>query len=77
MPQVVPLEMLRAGERGRIHDVHGRLELVGRLEEMGFRAGAAIRMVRPGSPCIIALEDHRLSFRGEQAAFVLVELECP
>lgn len=77
MPQVVPLEMLRAGERGRIHDVHGRTDMVGRLEEMGLRAGAAICMLRPGSPCIIALEDHCLSFRGEQAASVFVELECP
>ncbi|MEX0700826.1 MAG: FeoA family protein [Planctomycetales bacterium] len=79
MQQVVPLESLRAGERGRIHDVYGRTELVGRLEEMGFRAGAAIRMLRPGTPCIIVLEDHRLTFRGEQAAFVLVELDaaCP
>lgn len=72
---IVPLETLRTGESGRIHDIHGQSDLVGRLEEMGFRAGALVRMLRPGCPCIIALEDHRLSFRGEQAAFVLVELD--
>jgi Fe2+ transport system protein FeoA len=32
-------------------------------------------MVRPGSPCIVAIENHRMSFRGGDAASILVEIE--
>jgi hypothetical protein len=31
-------------------------------------------MIQPGHPCIIALENQRLSFRGDDDAVVLVEL---
>jgi Fe2+ transport system protein FeoA len=71
--QVVPLELLRCGERGRIHDVDGRPEMVCRLEEMGLHAGVVLRMIQPGRPCIVALGEQRLSFRGDEAAMLLVE----
>jgi ferrous iron transport protein A len=69
---IVPLEALAAGEVGRIENVEGSTEMVTRLEEMGLRQGVHITMVRPGSPCIIALNNHRISFRGEESAVVLV-----
>lgn len=74
MSQVVPLELLKSGEHGRVCDVDGRPEFVHRLEEMGLRPGVTVRMLRPGSPCILDLNHQRLSFRAEQAASVLVEL---
>ena len=74
MSQIVPLELLSAGEQGRILEVDGRPEVVVRLEEMGLHAGVPVRMVQPGSPCILALNNHRLSFRGEESASILVEL---
>ena len=75
MSQIVPLELLRAGEEGRVLDVEGERGLVVRLAEMGLREGIAVRMVRPGSPCIVAIDNHRMSFRCDEAAVVLVELE--
>jgi hypothetical protein len=39
---------------------------------MGIRQGVGVRMVQPGSPCIIALNHHRISFRGEESAIVMV-----
>jgi Fe2+ transport system protein FeoA len=72
--QVVPLEFLEAGEEGRIFDVDGERDLVARLEEMGLRQGVHVRMVQPGSPCIVAVNNHRLSFRGETAAVILVKM---
>lgn len=71
---VVPLHLLNSGESGQICDVSGDLHLVRRLDEMGLRAGASVRMVQPGEPCIIALDHQRLSFRGEDHAVVLVEV---
>ncbi len=71
---LVPLELLSAGEHGRIHDLDGSPELVHRLEEMGLRVGAQVTMVQPGSPCILAVGHHRFSLRIDEDAAVLVEV---
>jgi ferrous iron transport protein A len=72
--QVVPLEMLRSGEQGRIEALDGPEDLVHRLAEMGLRVGVTIRMVRAGSPCILALDHHRLSFRHDEASILVAVL---
>jgi len=41
---------------------------------MGLRTGATVRMLRPGSPCILDLDHQRLSFRADQVASVFVEV---
>lgn len=74
MTQVLPIELLHSGERGRICDVEGSPDLVHRLEEMGLHQGVTVQMVRSGSPCILAVNHHRLSFRGSDLANVLVEV---
>lgn len=74
MTQLLPLEFLQAGERGSIHDLDGAPEFVHRLEEMGLRRGAKVEMVRPGSPCILAVDQHRLSFRPEPSTTILIEI---
>ena len=74
MQNVVPLQFLRSGETGRVSDVEGEPGLVTRLNEMGVRAGAHVRMVCSGEPCIIALDNHRLTFRSGEAASVLVDV---
>lgn len=74
MTQVLPLEMLNAGEHGRIADLDGRADFVHRLEEMGLRTGVNVEMVRPGAPCILGVNQHRLSFRPEPSTTILVEV---
>ena len=71
---IVPLDCLQAGETGRIADVEGCAETVTRLAEIGLRNGALVRMVRTGSPCILALDNQRLSFRPEECTHVFVEV---
>jgi ferrous iron transport protein A len=71
------LEFLAAGEQGVIRELDGSPEFVHRLEEMGLRTGAQVRMVRPGSPCILAVDNHRFSLRIDDAATVLVEVRAP
>ncbi len=74
MTKVIPLDMLRSGERGCICDLDGREEFVHRLEEMGLREGVTIEMLRPGTPCILGVNHHRLSFRPEDSTTILVEV---
>ncbi len=71
---IVPLEMMSTGEQGRISALDGSPEFVVRLEEMGLREGVLVRMVRSGSPCILAVNDHRFSLRIDDCASVLVEV---
>lgn len=71
--QLLPLELLAPGESARVVEVDGRPDLVHRLTEMGLRAGSRIRMIQAGSPCLVAVDDHRLSFRCDEIATVLVE----
>lgn len=71
---VIPLDLLAAGEQGRIHELDGSPEFVHRLAEMGLRIGASVSMVQPGSPCILAVGNHRFSLRIDDAATVLVEV---
>ena len=59
----LPLELLRANEEARIVELLGDASQVHRLAEMGLRVGADVRMVRPGSPCVLALGNKRLSLR--------------
>lgn len=71
--QPVPLELLAAGEEARVYDLEGTADFVHRLEEMGLRTGVLVRMIQPGSPCILAIGNHRFSLRIDDSAVVLVE----
>jgi len=72
---LIPLELLRAGEHARIVDLGGEPGLVNRLREMGLSEDVELTMIQSGRPCIIAIGNHRLSFRGDEAAIVLVETQ--
>jgi ferrous iron transport protein A len=72
--QLVPLELMATGESGIVRDVEGTPEVVVRLREMGLREGAEIRMIKTGSPCLLAVNDQRFLFRIDKTATVWVEL---
>jgi len=72
---IVPLDLMRAGEQGRICDLEGSAAFVHRLKEMGLREGARVEMVRPGSPCILTIDHQRFSVRLDESATVLVEVD--
>lgn len=74
MTQIVPLETLRAGERGRVCDLDGAPDVVHRLKEMGLREGTLVTMLQTGSPCILDINHHRLSCRLDHLVTVFVEL---
>ena len=60
---LLPLELLKSNEEASIVELYGNEPQVHRLAEMGLRVGAMIRMVRPGTPCLLALDGKRLSLR--------------
>jgi ferrous iron transport protein A len=69
----VPLRSLRSGAKGTITVIAGPPDSVHRLEEMGFRRGLAIEVIRSGSPCIVRIDGrHRLCVRDDSLASVLV-----
>lgn len=70
---LLPLDMLNAGEHARVAQIDGEPTLVMRLHEMGLHENVEITLIQSGQPCIIAIGNHRLSFRGEEAAVILVE----
>lgn len=72
MSDVVPLHLLTAGQRALVADVDGNAGFVRRLGEMGLRAGANVRMVQPGQPCIIEVGHQLLTLRGGGDLMVLV-----
>lgn len=69
---ILPIQSLKANERASVVELVGDHLEVQRLAEMGLRTGVAIRMVRPGSPCLLALDGKRLSVRLASDVDVLV-----
>ncbi len=68
----LPLELLRPGEWADVAEVTGEPGWVGRMAELGVRAGSRVRMLRPGRPCLLQVEGARLSLRGEEVMNILV-----
>jgi ferrous iron transport protein A len=73
--RILPIELLRKGERGVIHDLCGDETVVHRLSEMGLRPGVEFRMIRPGSPCIVYVGEHRLTVRLDPSLQILVDVQ--
>ena len=71
---MLPLEMLRPGEWAEVAHVHGEPSWVGRMGELGIRTGCRVQMVQPGTPCLLQVENCRLSLRGDCNCQVLVTL---
>jgi ferrous iron transport protein A len=72
MHDLIPLNLLTAGQSADVGQITGRPEQVHRLEELGIRGGATIEMVQSGSPCIIRLAGRQLCFRADELLRVLV-----
>ncbi len=70
--ELVPLNLLSAGQLALVEQVLGQPDVVHRLEELGLRGGAAVEMVQAGSPCIIRLSGNKLCLRADELVSVLV-----
>jgi Fe2+ transport system protein FeoA len=72
MPPLLPLELLKCGESADVAEVRGEATWVGRMAELGIRAGSRLRMLRSGNPCLFQLDAARLTVRADGAAQILV-----
>ena len=77
MENIVPLELMACGEFGHVVQIDGPADVVHRLAEMGLREQASVRTVQPGRPCIVAVNDQRLSLRADEEVEILVALTQP
>ncbi|MCA9195492.1 MAG: ferrous iron transport protein A [Planctomycetales bacterium] len=68
----LPLDLMQANETGEVVELCGNECQIHRLSEMGLRVGAEVRMVCPGSPCLLALGGKRMSVRLNAEVEVLV-----
>ena len=69
---LLPVELLHAGEWGEVAEVTGEASWIGRMAELGIRVGSRLRVLQPGSPCLLQIDGSRFSLRGDWATRVLV-----
>lgn len=69
---LLPLDAIRPGEWADVADVSGEPTWIGRMAELGLRVGCRLRVLQPGSPCLVQLDGSRLSLRGDAAVQILV-----
>lgn len=74
VPEVIPFELLGESQCGQIVEIVGPSDWQQRLEELGLRAGKEIRLVRRGEPCIVGIDDQRISLRIQSDTMILVEI---
>ena len=70
--ELMPLEFLHAGAWADVAEVTGEQGWVTRLGEMGVRIGSRLRVLQPGSPCLLQVGESRLSLRGDCLMQILV-----
>jgi Fe2+ transport system protein FeoA len=69
---LLPLDMLNAGEWAEVAEVTGTPCWVGRLAELGIRQGCRLRVVQPGSTCLLDVAGCKLGLRGCECSQILV-----
>jgi ferrous iron transport protein A len=72
LDNLLPLEMLQAGEWADVENVSGEPEWVGRMAELGVRNGCRLQVLQPGSPCLLQIGGCRLCLRSECLMQILV-----
>lgn len=75
MSQIVPLDLLNAGDRGVVVEVTGDTSLVTHLAEKGVRPGGRIEAIQPGDPFVLMVDGTRLTMRTDGRVEILVKIQ--
>ncbi len=70
--QLLPIEMLSSGVWADVAEVQGESGWVSRMAELGLWAGSRLKILQPGSPCLLEVGGSRLSLRSNLAVQILV-----
>jgi Fe2+ transport system protein FeoA len=70
--ELLPVERLSSGVWADVEEIRGETSWVSRLAELGVRAGSRLKVLQPGSPCLLQVGGSRLSLRAESAKQILV-----
>jgi len=71
---LMPLKFVRAGAEAEVGEVTGDQSQVQRLQEMGICTGCRLKVVCPGSPCIVQIAGTKLCFRDNDMTNVFVKV---
>jgi Fe2+ transport system protein FeoA len=69
---LLPLELLDRDTWADVAEVTGEHHWVSRLAELGLRTGCRLRVLQPGSPCLLQVGECRLCLRADLAGQILV-----
>jgi Fe2+ transport system protein FeoA len=69
---LLPLDGLHPGEWAEVAEVTGEPRWVARMAELGLRVGALVKVLQPGSPCLLEIAGCRLSLRMDEALQIFV-----
>ena len=69
---LMPLDMVCAGEWAEVEEVTGGPEWIGRLADLGIRQGSRVRVVQPGTTCLLSVAGCKLCLRGGECSQILV-----
>jgi ferrous iron transport protein A len=69
---LLPLDCLHSGEHAEVAEVTGEPRWVGRMAELGLRVGVVVKILQPGSPCLLEIGGCRLSLRLDNDLQILV-----
>jgi ferrous iron transport protein A len=62
--------MLSSGVWADVAEVQGESGWVSRMAELGLRAGSRLKVLQPGSPCLLEVGGSRLSLRSNSQILV-------
>jgi ferrous iron transport protein A len=69
---LLPLDCLPPGEWAEVAEVTGEPRWVSRMAELGVRVGSLVKILQPGSPCLLEVGGCRLSMRLDSGFQILV-----
>ncbi len=69
---ILPLDLVGSGEWADVAEVCGEPGWVCRMAELGVRVGCRLRILQPGSPCLLEVGGCRLCLRGDCGTQILV-----
>ena len=67
----LPIQQLKRGQCGQLVRITGFYDSVHRLGEVGLYRGKYVKIVQPGTPCILVSGGQKLAYRDEETELIV------